>query len=326
MPDMNTPDLLTDAGRLIAFRALEVLKAAGAVRLTGADVLELARTAQGSIRIVLTMEVVEALLSLNTRNRGLKGYYADRLAEAMREGRWKDTGEPIIVSSQPSLNEGQHRLTALMLAGLETTAYVTFGVDPAAMDVTGTGKSRRAGDVLSIAGMVNGNRLAAACTVLIHYSRVAEARAWGSTPEHDVILRVAELVAQPEGKHGLSDSCRVLDSGMEGSGRFKPGSNSFGIVTHYLSTLHDPAKALAFWRIVHIGSADMSCPARSLRERLLADRDASRKLPSIDKFALMLKAWLAFQAGKPLRQAHLRWADNEAFPVVPGVQIPKVEG
>lgn len=124
---------------------------------------------------------------------------------------------------------------------------------------------------------------------------------------HDQVLKTA--LENP----GLQDAIRIAEACI------RPVATGAGAVAVYLTQLHDKARAAEFWDVVKTGiTNDAQNPARQLRERLFADALAKAKLPSDEKFALMLKGWLQFRAGT--RTANLRFrtgANGEDFPRVP---------
>lgn len=68
-------------------------------------------------RLILPPEA-ESILSRMTGNRKRRKTYVDTLAADMREGRWVDTHEPIAMSVDGNLIDGQHRLAAVVLSGV----------------------------------------------------------------------------------------------------------------------------------------------------------------------------------------------------------------
>ena len=70
-----------------------------------------------SRRFILPPEA-ESILSRMAGNRKRRKTYVDTLAADMREGRWVDTHEPIAMSVDGNLIDGQHRLAAVVLSGV----------------------------------------------------------------------------------------------------------------------------------------------------------------------------------------------------------------
>ena len=55
---------------------------------------------------------------------------SERIARAILEGKWVVSGETIIVDSDGRLLDGQHRLEAIVLAGIAVPSVVALNVDP----------------------------------------------------------------------------------------------------------------------------------------------------------------------------------------------------
>ena len=70
-----------------------------------------------SRRFILPPEA-ESILSRMTGNRTRRRRHVETLAADMREGRWVDTHEPIAMSVDGNLIDGQHRLAAVVLSGV----------------------------------------------------------------------------------------------------------------------------------------------------------------------------------------------------------------
>lgn len=69
-----------------------------------------------SRRFILPPEA-ESILSRMTGNRKRRKGHVETMAADMREGRWVDTHEPIAMSVDGNLIDGQHRLAAVVLSG-----------------------------------------------------------------------------------------------------------------------------------------------------------------------------------------------------------------
>ena len=66
----------------------------------------------------------ESILSRMAGNRKRRKTYVDTLAADMRAGRWVDTHEPIAMSVDGNLIDGQHRLAAVVLSGVGQCFWV----------------------------------------------------------------------------------------------------------------------------------------------------------------------------------------------------------
>ena len=78
------------------------------------------------------------LLAINTGNRRVSQRRIGQLAAQMRGGHYENTGEPIIVSDNGVLNNGQHRLLAVIEADAAVEMDIRFGIPRKAFVKTDT--------------------------------------------------------------------------------------------------------------------------------------------------------------------------------------------
>lgn len=107
------------------------------------------------------------LETCNTGNRGWRPARVAFYATAMQEGRWKLTSQGISITRDGTLNNGQHRLLAIIRAGVAVPMNITFGEDREVFDILDTGANRNASDTLNIAGFKNTANLAASARVVM---------------------------------------------------------------------------------------------------------------------------------------------------------------
>lgn len=74
--------------------------------------------------VLITPEVANRMLDRNTGNRSIRASVARRYAEEMKRGSWRETGDPIRVSVNGNLIDGQHRLHAITLSGVPLRAPI----------------------------------------------------------------------------------------------------------------------------------------------------------------------------------------------------------
>ena len=68
-------------------------------------------------------------------------------ARDMKDGRWQETGVPIVIDENGILTDGQHRLAAIVESGIAQKMLVVEGV-PAGTNAYDIGRSRTYGDLL----------------------------------------------------------------------------------------------------------------------------------------------------------------------------------
>jgi hypothetical protein len=121
--------------------------------------------------IYLTSEIAENLLQQNKGNRKLKKETLRIYVNDMKDGRWKENGEPIIIDINGVVKDGQHRLTACIKANYSFHIPLITGVDPDVMDTIDTGRNRSLGDVLQLNGYMHYTNAAALIKSIINYER-----------------------------------------------------------------------------------------------------------------------------------------------------------
>lgn len=109
----------------------------------------------------ITPELARKYLAHHGGNRNLNANAVADYARDMAAGRWHLTHQGIAFSDTGELLDGQHRLQAIIRAGIAVRMYVTKGVDPDAFKVLDTGRQRTLADRFQIEGAKNANQLAA---------------------------------------------------------------------------------------------------------------------------------------------------------------------
>lgn len=81
--------------------------------------------------IKVTPIIAKSLLRYNIRNyRSLKHPVVEKYANEMKSGKWIMNGEPIVISKDGLVRNGQHRLEAVVASGVSVVMYVIFDADP----------------------------------------------------------------------------------------------------------------------------------------------------------------------------------------------------
>lgn len=96
------------------------------------DKVKASRKGAFSEIINITPEIAQRILSRNPNNRKIVVRAGSGLAGKMRDilgGRWRLNGQTIILSLNGDLNDGQHRLWAVVLTGTPIRATVFFGAE-----------------------------------------------------------------------------------------------------------------------------------------------------------------------------------------------------
>jgi hypothetical protein len=102
----------------------------------------------------------------------------EKLSHAILGGQWQLTHQPIALDAEGRVLDGQHRLNAIVEAGLvdpevSVDALIAWEADPATFGVIDTGAVRTTGDTLRIAGYTDANHVAATVRCLMTYRAIA---------------------------------------------------------------------------------------------------------------------------------------------------------
>ena len=287
-----------------------------AERLGAEEIAELVRDHYGMKTIVFDKDIAEAVLAYNTGNRRLNKRKLLQLVGQMQRGEFINTGEPVIVSREGILNDGQHRLQAVVEADVEVDMDVRFGISRDAFRVTDTGVSRTPGDVLTIMGAHAGGQVSSTVRLLLLYERGLP----GSIREfvsHEEIATAFERW----------DDLEKVVAAVNAHPFPKPIRSIPLYATAFLAS-RSPGKAkLERWLDgVATGlEVGRDHPAYQLRERLMRGISAATREGLLERFALMLKSWDLYASGDTVPMREFRWIatgkNAEAFPAVAGARL-----
>ncbi len=289
-----------------------------AQRIAPDELKELVSGHYGTKTLLLGKEMAEALLGYNTANRSVSHRKVERLVQQMKSGEFENTGEPIIVSAEGVLNDGQHRLMALSQTDAEVEMDVRFGIARGAFTKTNTGTSRTGGDVLAIRGVVGGAAVAQAVRLLVLYDR--------GLPDS-----VRDFVSNAEIDDGYGRWKGIEAVGRQVAGyAFPRGIRSTPLLgTAYLASRSPGKGRLAPWlETLATGlAAGKSDPAYVLRERLMrgVEQAVGTRESMLARFAIMIMSWNAFAADRGMAARELRWTATGKtavpFPIVDGARL-----
>jgi hypothetical protein len=115
--------------------------------------------------VYITPEIAESLLQRNEMNRNVKPQHVATYAQQMREGKFLSlNGQTISVTgtlTNGRLADGQHRLLALIEAGVTLPFLVVTNLDSEVISTIDIGAKRSVGDLFDMNGIVHGRGLSA---------------------------------------------------------------------------------------------------------------------------------------------------------------------
>lgn len=251
----------------------------------------------------ITPDRAAAYLSKNDLNRPVSPGWVVALAAAMARGEWKVNGEAIKFAKSGRLMDGQHRLHAILKAGIPQPMVVARDLDEDTFDTLDQGKKRTSADVLSMRGEKNAPALASAARAMIAIRRGGNFAGYCSAIEIENILDTHP------------DLRRWVDA-YAGSKAKTFMTSLFPAVLTLGARKHDEEVAEVFLQQVATGAnLAPKSPALSLRERMIESHTSgSKRLKTPAIAAITIKAWNAFAHGKQV--GVLRYSPDEIFPTV----------
>lgn len=136
--------------------------------------------------VTVTPELAREWLEANENNRNVRDRRVDLYSAEMESGDWLITGEGVKFDWNGRLFDGQHRLKAVVKAGVPVQMFAFHNLDPEAQKVVDTGAKRTAADSLRFAGITRfASEIAAMAKIVIAWD-AGGYRKSGSSSQPDV--------------------------------------------------------------------------------------------------------------------------------------------
>lgn len=258
--------------------------------------------------VEVTPSLASEWLTKNTHNRPLRPGVVQRYVNDMLHGLWRHpTGEAIIFDRLGRLQQGQHRLTAVVKSGCTITFLVVTNADPSDFTVIDSGAPRSAGDVLSMAGVMNGKNVAAIARNLKLMTDHFSTRWSGST-----MTRTESLEVGMRYRVQLEEASRMAQAANRAA-KLPPAA--YGAVLAYVMIHSDTCVELhEFHDAVVTGEMQKSGdPAYALRRWAITRPAGQGSALNQQMVAMCAKAWNAFTDER--EQKVLVWRKGEQFPL-----------
>lgn len=272
--------------------------------MTAARAAEMEIEMKAIVRRV-TPDVAREWLKKNTMNRPMSQLHIKALAAAMLAHEWRDNGDTIVFDVSGKLVDGQHRLHALIAAGVSLDMLIVEGATVDAFMTKDIGRRRSCADALSIEGFASTSRLAATANLIDRYRTGRMVNRIGYTVSHVVAL----VKAEPS----------IVESLNRVHAARKFVTISVAAAAYHLWAEVDREMADELMNQIIDGEGlTRGDPAFALRERLIKNAAAQRKVTSIEMFAFFIKAWNATRSGERISNLVFRMFGEspESFPLI----------
>lgn len=259
----------------------------------------------------VTSDIAAKWLETNSEyQRDVKPHGLNSLVTTMREGRYMVNGESIIFDWNGRLIDGQHRLMAIIEAGICTEAVVVRGVNPDAyktIDNTGAG-SRSSADLFAIQKEVNACLMSAILRLIIAYVE------YGRWPGQQIPVSA--------GKMAPDKIVNALES-------YPTVREIASIATAHRTKAIPPAyvgfliwcvgegyrkDVLAFLRRIMDGlGLDQTSPEYHYRKRIIDNAARTKTTPKNIVWSLLSKCWNASARGQRMASLRPHYVGEEMY-------------
>lgn len=238
--------------------------------------------------VTVTPVLATILLEKNPANRNISEIAVERIARDLKGGRWEFNGETIIVAKDGSLNDGQHRMKAVVETGMPLRTVMVFGAERSSRMTLDTGIARTVGHFLKMDGYHDTNALGSVANYVCQYRERQYIGAGGTNrPTKAEVLLAVKYYGQD-----MTDSLSFVSRNGVGA----VCSKSILAFSHW-----------AIWRAAGRHAADdyldkliegtelkKDNPVLYCRNRLIEMRGSARVG---DKVELILRAWNLYRRG-----------------------------
>ncbi len=256
----------------------------------------------------ITPTIAESWLAKNTSNRRLRRPKAEQFARDMEGGDWQENGEGICFASDGTLLNGQHRLTAVYIAGVTLPMLVVRGLPMSSQDTMDDGAKRTMGDTFGFHGVEHANAAAAIVRRVLMWQNGSRTNTGSTQPTKaeqldawrtDPALRLA------------------VEAAVAMRGRKQIPASVIGL-TWWLFSEIDADECATFWQGLHTGAnLDGNSPIHVVREKIIKRSADAGRVSESEYLAWIIKAWNLWRAERTISTSY------RGFDLKPGQKFPE---
>lgn len=266
--------------------------------------------------VKITPAMAAELLELNINNRPLKARTVAFYAEEIKKGRWLQNGDSIRFSRDGRLIDGQHRLSAIILADAPIVTDIKTGLDDEAFAVIDAGKNRTVADVVAIAGYKDSGVLSYAIKMIMAYDcgTMAKGTKTVEKTQRKTPKDVLDWLEQKGDKVIIDCITSAKQYHKDFNKIMTPNYAGF----LYLFSRKNIHQAKDFFSMLSTGeniSKSKNSAIYLLRQKLINYSGvANSNMDVVNKYALIIKAWNFWREGREV--GRLYWSTDEEFPKI----------
>jgi hypothetical protein len=255
------------------------------------------------------------LKTYNASNRPINRPHVLFLSSQMKNGQWIEmNGTTISFSPEQQINDGQHRLAAIVDSGISYNFVVMVGVSINAFKVMDTGRRRGAADVLAIEGYKNYAIVASAAAFIMNWERGKFAKV--STGGRKKVSNTDVSNFALENKSTLLPICSTAKKYYTTSDKLLGETIIAGLL--FLLSKKDVKLAEAFvFKLATGANVEYGSGLYKLRSKLHSVKISDTVTMSRrSKLAFIVKVWNGMRKGKEVQNLVFRASNGEKFPKI----------
>lgn len=246
----------------------------------------------------VTPDMARTMLGTNANNRTLRRNRIRQYAEQIKRGQWQATGEAIKFAKDGSLLDGQHRLHAIIEAGIPVELLIVQDLDLSTFKVLDSGLSRRPADALKMMGINNSSQKAA----LVRMYIAVEAGVYT-----DNSAQMTELITRTDITDFISGNAELVDAAMVASRNVythcRGNQPAWGTLYMLIAEKHGQTEAEMFFKTIADGSnLDAGDPRLAVRNWAVRNTGNKRRGDHLWVYA---RAWNAYKSNEQIHMMRL---------------------
>lgn len=274
-------------------------------------------------RVLVTPELAQKLLNLNTANRPLRPQEVDMWKEVIERGAWHYTHQGVAIDANGVLQDGQHRLGGVVKADIPVEIQISVGMPPENFHAIDNGLRRTFGDVAAHLGHRSHGKVGSVARMLIIYNDYP-VRNYNSKVNN---AEVADFLSQPLlGEPDKLVGERVYQAVNEAQAHwvaYRINHTAIAVVLYKLWEIFgkEDQKVVEFLAGLRTGANLPDEDPRLVLQRVVGNSGNRSPRTATNHLALTVKAWNKFYLGKSVKVLAFR-PKVEDMPklIVPGVR------
>ncbi len=256
-------------------------------------------------QVLITPSLAQKLLDSSKGNRSIRTVRVDMYAKQMADGEWHDNGDTVRVYADGCLQDGHHRLAAIVKSGVPMHTILVTGITKEAALTVDKGSSRSVSDNIlflnpDFGTEISGMMAALARYIILHDAGFNWSVSGGGNAIHTTDdKRIAFINSNRE---KMLESCRFAKEVVAVGNTMLPKSAVAAL--HYFGCRNDASATESFLTVVFTGyGIEQGTTADHLRARLLRCASGTLKWSMPLRLATAAKCLRSHLAGRSIKHA-----------------------